>query len=221
MITIEKMEDFFAARADGYDQHMLNEVAGCKEAYEKMAELVPDTTEKLLDLGCGTGLELQWILERLPRIRVLGIDLSMDMLNKLSDKFYGGYIKLICGDFFTLDLGNYRCDTAVSFQAMHHFSHEMKTKLYRKIYGYLKSGGVYIECDYTAKTQEEEDRFYAENARIRKKLNIPENALYHFDTPCTADNQIKMLLSAGFKSAENIFGMENTTIIIAKKESTI
>lgn len=37
---LEKMSDFFTARIEGYDQHMLNEVEGCKEGYRKMAESV-------------------------------------------------------------------------------------------------------------------------------------------------------------------------------------
>lgn len=38
---MEKMSDFFAARVEGYDEHMLTEVAGCKEGYAEMARLVP------------------------------------------------------------------------------------------------------------------------------------------------------------------------------------
>ena len=28
---LEKMGDFFSARVDGYDNHMMNDVVGCKE----------------------------------------------------------------------------------------------------------------------------------------------------------------------------------------------
>lgn len=215
---MEKMDEFFAARVDGYDEHMLNEVEGCREAYSKMAELVPENTENLLDLGCGTGLELEGIFKRFPEISVTGIDLAKAMLDKLSEKYSDKNITLINGDYFSTDLGRERFDTAISFQTMHHFSHEMKIGLYKKILDSLKSGGVYIECDYMVETQEEENHWYAENARIRKELNIPENEFYHYDTPCTVENQIKMLLAAGFVSAEKVYRVENTTIIIARKD---
>ncbi|MBD5137986.1 MAG: class I SAM-dependent methyltransferase [Ruminococcus sp.] len=215
---MEKMDEFFAARVDGYDEHMLNEVEGCREAYSKMAELVPETTENLLDLGCGTGLELEGIFKRFPEISVTGIDLAKAMLDKLSEKYSDKNITLINGDYFSTDLGREHFDTAISFQTMHHFSHEMKIGLYKKILDSLKSGGVYIECDYMVETQEEENHWYAENARIRKELNIPENEFYHYDTPCTVENQIKMLLAAGFVSAEKVYRVENTTIIIARKD---
>lgn len=215
---MEKMDEFFAARVDGYDEHMLNEVGGCREVYEKMAELIPDGTKNLLDLGCGTGLELAGIFRRFPEISVTGIDLSKAMLEKLSEKYSDKNITLINADYFSTDLGRERFDTAISFQTMHHFSHEMKIGLYKKILNSLKSGGLYIECDYMAETQAEEDYWYSENVRIRKEMNIPENEFYHFDTPCTAPNQIKMFKAAGFASAEKIFRMESTTIIIAKKD---
>lgn len=215
---MEKMDEFFAARVEGYDEHMLNEVGGCREAYEKMAELIPDGTENLLDLGCGTGLELAGIFRRFPEIYVTGIDLSKAMLEKLSEKYSDKNITLINADYFSTDLGRERFDTAISFQTMHHFSHDMKIGLYEKIRDSLKSGGVYIECDYMAETQAEEDYWYSENVRIRKEMKIPENEFYHFDTPCTAPNQIKMFKAAGFASAEKVFRMESTTIIIAKKD---
>lgn len=215
---MEKMDEFFAARVDGYDKHMLNEVEGCREAYGKMAELVPENTKNLLDLGCGTGLELEGIWGRFPEISVTGIDLSKAMLKKLSEKYSDKNITLINGDYFSTNLGRERFDTAVSFQTMHHFSHEMKIGLYKKINDSLKKGGVYIECDYMVETQEEENHWYAENSRIRMELNISENEFYHYDTPCTIENQIKMFKAAGFANAEKVYRAANTTIIIAKKD---
>lgn len=214
---MEKMDEFFTARAEGYDEHMLNEVGGCRECYIKMAELVPADTKELLDLGCGTGLELDGIFKRFPDISVTGIDLTKAMLDRLSEKYQSQNITLICGDYFTADLGRECFDTAISFQTMHHFSHEKKIGLYRKIRESLKSGDLYIECDYMVETQAEEDKWYSENVRIRRELNIPEDAFYHYDTPCTMENQIKMLLAAGFASAERVFRVENTAIIAARK----
>jgi tRNA (cmo5U34)-methyltransferase len=33
---IEKMSDFFTQRVDGYDNHMINNVVGCKEGYTSL-----------------------------------------------------------------------------------------------------------------------------------------------------------------------------------------
>ncbi len=212
------MDEFFAARAEGYDEHMLNEVKGCKEGYEKMSELVPEGAENLLDLGCGTGLELERIFERFPEISVSGIDMTAEMLKLCRKKFIGKKLSLICGDYFKTDFGTNRFDAAVSFQTMHHFGKEMKEELYRHVWESLKNGGVYIECDYMVESQTEEDHWFAENKRLRTEMNIPDGEFYHYDTPCTVENQLKLLKAAGFVHTEKVFRVENTTIIIGFKE---
>lgn len=214
---MEKMSDFFTARVEGYDEHMLTNVEGCKEAYKKMSMLVPKTCTTLLDLGCGTGLELDEIFKVMPNIKVTGIDLTQAMLDKLSQKHQDKSLNLICDSYFDVDLGMSEYDCAISFQTMHHFSHEDKIKLYKKIYNSLKPNGVYIECDYMVESQKDEDYYYAENIRIRKELNISENEFYHYDTPCTIENQLSMFKGAGFKTVEKVFRIENTTIIITHK----
>ncbi|MCM1524532.1 MAG: class I SAM-dependent methyltransferase [Ruminococcus sp.] len=215
---MEKMTEFFAARVGDYDEHMLNEVEGCREGYIKMAELLPENTETLLDLGCGTGLELEEIFRRFPKISVTGIDLTREMLDKAKDKFKDKSITLINSDYFKADLGSERFDTAISFQTMHHFERERKISLYKKIYCCLKNGGVYIECDYMTETTNEEERLFGEYDRIRREMNIPEGEYYHFDIPCTASNQMKMLTEAGFSDIKQVFRIGNTTIITAEKE---
>lgn len=208
------MSDFFTERVDGYELHMLE---FCKEGYQKFAELVPVNSKKILDLGCGTGLELEEIFKRLPHVSVVGIDLTQAMLDKLQEKHIGKNIELICGDYFKLDLGENTFDTAISFQTMHHFSHDEKVGLYTKIHKALIPDGVYAECDYMVTEQSLEDQLYNENDRLRRHLNIPQGEFYHFDTPCTIDNQIALLTQAGFSSVAMVFRMGNTTIITAKK----
>ena len=214
---LEKMSDFFAARVDIYDEHMLNDVEGCREGYIKMAELVPEGTRTILDLGCGTGLELDELFNRFPGVSVVGIDLSQEMLDKLRRKHPERNLELICGNYFDVDLGEGVFDAAISFQTMHHFSHSEKTGLYTKICKALKEKGVYIESDYMVIEQSEEDRMFAESARLRREMNIPDGELYHIDTPCTVANQIAMLRKAGFASVEMVWRTGNTTIVMANK----
>lgn len=216
-MRIEKMSDFFTARVDGYDEHMFNNVEGCQDGYVKMAELLPQDVEQLLDLGCGTGLELDEIFKRYPYIKVTGIDLTQAMLDKLKEKHPDKNMVLINGSYFDYDFGVYKYDTAISFQTMHHFSHEDKIKLYSNIVTALREGGQYIECDYMLEKQEDEDYYFSENKRIRKENGIKDGEFYHYDTPCTIINQINMLLKAGFKKAKMNWRVGNTTIIVAQK----
>ena len=214
---LEHMDSFFTSRVDGYDEHMLEEVEGCKKGYRVMAHLVPNTCQHLLDLGCGTGLDLDEIFKVLPDIQVTGIDMTQAMLDRLKQKHPDKKVTLICGDYFNVPFGTEKYDCAVSFQTMHHFSHKAKTGLYRKIARSLESGGIYIECDYMVENQDEEDFYYAENARLRMEQGIADNEFIHYDTPCTMENQIGMFHSAGFHDAKTVFRQENTTIQVAKK----
>jgi tRNA (cmo5U34)-methyltransferase len=217
ILMIEKMEDFFIARVDGYDSHMINDVIGCKEGYVKMAELLPDTVVNLLDLGCGTGLELDEIFKTHPNIKVTGVDLTKAMLDVLKQKHPHKEITLINASYFDYDFGIERFDAIISFQTMHHFPHDKKIQLYSRVYSALKPDGKYIECDYMVIEQKDEDFYFKENERIRKEENIPDDEFYHYDTPCTIDNQLKMLRQAKFDQAEMVWRKENTTIIVADK----
>lgn len=216
MERLEEMSEFFAARLSEYDEHMLSCVEGCREGYIKMAELVPKNAKTLLDLGCGTGLELYEIFKRIPDMEVTGIDLTAAMLQRLREKYPDKKLNLICGDYFTAPFGR-DFDCAISFQTMHHFKKDKKAELYKKIYSALADKGVYIECDYMVLTQQEEDLWFAENDRIRKEQGIGEDEFYHYDTPCTIDNQIALFKGAGFKDVKMTFRQENTTMLIARK----
>ena len=213
---METMRDFFTARVQGYDAHMLAEVEGCREAYAVMAGLVPPACRDLLDLGCGTGLELDAIFARCPDVHVTGIDLTPAMLDRLRAKHPDKAMRLICGDYLAADLGRGLYDCAVSFQTMPHFTHEAKTVLYRRIRAALRTGGAYLECDYMVETQAEEDLHFAEYDRLRRAAGLPADVLCHYDTPCTVANQRAMLLAAGFTAVREVFRKGHTTLLVAK-----
>ena len=48
-MKLESMSNFFATRAEGYDEHMLNSVEGCKEGYENIPEECREIIKKSLD----------------------------------------------------------------------------------------------------------------------------------------------------------------------------
>lgn len=211
------MSDFFASRVAGYDQHMLNEVSGCKEGYQKMAEILPETVVDLLDLGCGTGLELDAIFKIHPHLKVTGVDLTQAMLEVLKEKHPDKDLTLINASYFDCDFGKERFDAVISFQTMHHSPPDQKIQLYSRVYAALRPGGSYLECDYMVLDQKDEDFYFKENQRLRKEENIADGEFYHYDTPCTIDHQLKMLRAAQFEKAAMVWRIENTTIIVAGK----
>ncbi|MCI8624086.1 MAG: class I SAM-dependent methyltransferase [Provencibacterium sp.] len=195
---LEGMGAFFDARIDTYEQHM----SPWKEHYRWMAELLPEGIETLLDVGCGSGLELDAIFDRFPQLQVTGIDLSTEMLMKLGEKHGARALTRICADYFSEELGENRFDAAVSFQTLHHFKPEKKRQLFSKLRRCLKPGGIYLECDYIAKTQAIEDLVFAESARRRERDGIAPDQFVHFDTPLTLDHEMQAMREAGFTRVE-------------------
>ena len=115
------------------------------------------------------------------------------MLKKLREKYPDRDIILIEGSYIGRDFGFRQYDTAISFETMHHMTHGEKVSVYEAVWNALTPKGLYIECDYMVLTQAEEDALYAKNARLRAKQNIPDGEFYHFDTPCTVENQLMLL----------------------------
>ncbi|MDR3085723.1 MAG: methyltransferase domain-containing protein [Christensenellaceae bacterium] len=214
---LEKMDEFFIARLDGYDEHMLRDVEGVAEGYVELARQLPEGARTLLDLGCGTGLELGELFKRCPELAVTGIDLTRAMLDKLGEKYAGKPLELICGSYLGRDFGEMAFDAAVSFETLHHLPHNEKRALYKRLFRAIKPGGRYIEGDYIVDTQAEEDRWFAESARLRAEQGIPDGEFVHFDTPCTVENQILLLREAGFLGVSQVWRSGNTVVLAAEK----
>ena len=214
---LETMSGFFTAQADAYDEYMLYNVEGFSEGCAELAGHVPVDAKTLLDLGCGTGLELAEIFRRCPDIDVTGIDLTQAMLDKLSEKYAGRKITLICASYLGYDFGREKYDCVISLETMHHLTYEQKLALYTNIFSALKPGGRYIEGDYMVEHQTQEDRLFAECKKLRAAQNIPDGEFYHFDTPCTVENQIRLFLAAGFSEAREVWRKGNTSVIVGKK----
>lgn len=61
---LERMDEFFDSRLEIYDDHQLNNIANAREFLAFTAECLPTVpNSKILDLGCGTGLELEEYLK--------------------------------------------------------------------------------------------------------------------------------------------------------------
>ena len=200
---LEKMSDFFEKRLDGYDEHMLNAIESAREFYPYTAGLLPNTDPcRVLDLGCGTGLELEYYFKINPNARVTGIDLSCGMLEALKEKLPNQTITLIQGSYFDVPFGENSYDAAVSVESLHHFTKEEKLPLYAKLCRALKVGGSFILTDYFARTPEEETLHRENYLKLKKEAGITDGDFYHYDTPLTVAHETEALLEGGFASVE-------------------
>lgn len=215
---LEKMGDFFNNRKDGYEDHQLNCIEGANEFLQFSAEQLPtEPNTKVLDLGCGTGLELDYYFKINPTANVTGIDLAAGMLDILKQKFTGKNLRLICGSYFDLPFEENFYDAAISVESLHHFTAAEKTPLYTKLYKSLKKGGYFVLTDYFAPTDEYEQNLRNEYIKLKADQGIKDDEFYHFDTPLTVAHEIDCLKEAGFKNIKEIKNWEATHTIIATK----
>ena len=215
---LEKMSDFFEARLDGYDEHMMTNIECASEFYPFTAKQLPTTQNcRILDLGCGTGLELEFYFPFNPSANVTGIDLSAGMLDELKRKFADKDITLICESYFDVPLGENAFDAAVSVESLHHFTKEEKTKLYAKLHRALKDNGYFILTDYFSLSAEEEQMHRNNLTVLKKEQGIDDNEFYHYDTPLTVNHECEALINAGFSSVEVLNNWGATYIIRADK----
>ena len=200
---LEKMADFFENRLYGYDEHMMSNIESADEFYPFTAKQLP-TTENchILDLGCGTGLELEEYFLLCPSAKVTGIDLSQGMLSTLGKKFADKDITTIVGSYFDVPLGKDVFDTAVSVESLHHFTKEEKIPLYTKLHAALKENGYFILTDYFSLSDDEEKMHRQNLIALKAEQGICDNEFYHYDTPLTVKHETEALLQAGFSTVE-------------------
>lgn len=215
---LEKMADFFHARLDGYEEHMLTNIQSAAEFYPVTASLLPAAPGvQVLDLGCGTGLELRYYYPLNPTARVTGIDMAPEMLRVLEENYRDKAPTLICGSYFEVPFGENRFDAAVSVESLHHFTKEEKIPLYRKLHAALKDGGYFILTDYFAENNTEEQFHRRELIRLMEEAGLPEGEIYHYDTPLTAAHEVEALIEAGFSAARILGTWGATALIRAEK----
>lgn len=215
---LERMSDFFEARLDGYDEHMMTNIESAQEFYPFTARQLP-TTEKchILDLGCGTGLELQEYYLLNPSARITGIDLSQGMLSALKEKFADKDITLVLGSYFDVPFGEERFDAAVSVESLHHFTKAEKVPLYTKLHAALKSGGDFVLTDYFALSDEEEVLFRNTLIALKAEQGITDEEFYHYDTPLTVEHETEALMEAGFSTVKVLNHWGATYTLVAKR----
>ena len=215
---LEKMGEFFDSRLDGYDEHMMTNIDGAAEFYPFTAAQLPTWAgARVLDLGAGTGLELEEYLRINPSASVVAIDLAPGMLGALKRKLARKDVTVILGSYFEVPFGTECFNAAVSVESLHHFTQNEKISLYKKLHGCLLDGGFFILTDYFATSDDEEKAFRDELLRLKAEQGIFGEEFYHYDTPLTVKHEIEALRASGFSKIEELASWGATHTIKAIK----
>ena len=200
---LETMAHFFNSRLAEYEAHQLCAIEGARSFYPFTAAQLPrQERAEILDLGCGTGLELEAYYAVNPTAHVTGIDLAGDLLRVLERKFPRAFITVVEGSYFSVPLGEGRYDAAESVESLHHFTQAEKIPLYKSVRRALRPNGFFLLTDYFAATAEEENAMRQAFLREKAALCLPDGEYYHYDTPLTLEHECQALTAAGFSAVE-------------------
>lgn len=188
-----------------YDELHMEKIEG----KEKIVDFIPRNVEKIIDLGAGTGLQLIKVYKEFPNVKTTAIDISDGMLKKLKERNISDNITIVNKSFFDYDFGN-DTDAVISTQALHHFEPKDKLVLFKKVYDCLKDGGVFVNEDYFADTDEKEKQL------LEDYKNLVRGEGKHYDTPLTMNHEIEILKEAGFSKIKKL-ETDNYKILVAEK----
>jgi tRNA (cmo5U34)-methyltransferase len=146
--------EFFNRVSDQYDQSIRKAIPPYQEMFEAVLGycfLENSQPLSILELGCGTG-NLSLLLRQLfPQAHLTLVDLSPDMLQQASQKLGGpqAALSLVEGGFMDLDFPDSSFHFIVSSMALHHLLDNEKLVLYRRLFQWLKPGGIFRCADET------------------------------------------------------------------------
>lgn len=204
----EEMSSFFNERALGYEDHMKGTVNDFEKYYDIVSDPICATKDriKVLDLGCGTGLEIKGILKKAPNVEITCIDMSDNMLSILKDRYkdYEDQINVVKASYVTLPFKEKEYDYVIAVMTMHHFLQDEKRSIYEKIKNALKFDGRYIEGDYVVSEESERDCLGAYR-ELHDRFGLEASNLYHIDIPFSMETQKRLFQEAGFSKFELIF----------------
>ena len=137
-----------------YDRHIRCLIPGYELVHLQIQALLKTYLKadpKILIVGCGTGYELSYLLEKFADAEIVALDPSQEMLNKAQANLLGharvGQVQFVLGDTSTLYQFRQKFDAALSILVAHFIPDKAKLGFFQEIAQSLKPGGVCINYD--------------------------------------------------------------------------
>ncbi|TPW19267.1 MAG: type 12 methyltransferase [Elusimicrobia bacterium] len=220
-------EAYSEARAQDYDRFIrlgAMNYDGTLDAVLGMVLAPADAPLRVLELGTGTGLLSERLLERFPRAALTGVDGSPEMLDRARGRLarFPRRANLLCRSFeeyAALGFEGGEFDLVVSSFSLHHMRHDLLRGAYAQMRRRLSPGGQVLIADYVltphAVLQDRYEDIWVETRmrNLREALGTApgkaEMRLEHErtkaaegDNPARLDDQLTWLREAGFESVD-------------------
>ena len=111
----------------------------------EVAAAVTPRAASVLDVGCGAGNYTLKLLERLPNLNVMLVDLSRPMLDRAMDRIRpatAGSVEAIQGDIREIDISVEQHDIILAASVLHHLRNDAQWRaVFENFYRALRSSG--------------------------------------------------------------------------------
>ena len=179
----------------------------------KVAAAVTPQARDVLDVGCGAGNYTLKLLERLPNLNAMLIDLSQPMLDRARERVGRqgvGSIRIAQADVRTIDLGEGQFDIILAAAVLHHLRDEAEwVSVFSKLHRCLRPGGSIWISDLVehslARVQTLMRERYGEYLTALKGEAYREQVFQYVeqeDTPRPLIFQLELLKKVGFSQVE-------------------
>ena len=166
----------------------------------------------ILDLGCGSGLVAQMVLDKSAGARIFGLDSSAAMLGIARDRLgrYGDRFELTEGDLTALDRVDApaNCSAVIAVQSLHHLEGAQYRTAVRWTFEHLAPGGWFFIIDRLAiPSNTLYSAFHELRERQGQSPNPPDWSGYldwlevNGDRPLPVQGILRLLEEAGFQAA--------------------
>ncbi len=180
-------------------------------AAELAARSIKSPSAAILDIGAGTGLLSEFVMQKVGSASLYLLDESPDMLSKAQERL-AQYNPKIFIQSMTAPLPAGTFNAVISSLAIHHLFDDDKRDLFKRIYQSLAPGGVFINGEQISGISEWQQQLYEDmHLNGARALGSNEEEIraaqerMTYDRCSTLVDQISWLREIGFQNADSFF----------------
>ncbi len=175
----KKMETYYSFQSKIYDLTRWSFLFGRKNLIYSIPAIEPDST--IMEIGCGTGYNLQGILKQFPDSNVIGVDISKFMVEKARKKIKHSNILLINEPYGLETIAHHKKVDVIVFSYALSMINPYWSNLLDQAKEDLKPGGYIAVVDF------EYSRFnwfrkHMSNHHVRMEKHLTPYLEQHFQT---------------------------------------